>query len=509
MRAIKNIYKKATVVISFLATATFFTLSSCNDDSIEVTPFGNISGQVVAAGTFEPIENVKISTNPVTTTAFSDAEGMFLLEDIPEENYSVQAEQEGLLSNFEGVTVVAGTTINVIFEMQPETANNRPPNPPILLSPEDNASEQPLELDLVWSGSDPDEEDTLTYTVSLRNDKNDDEIIFESLTDTMQTVTGLTFGTKYFWQVSANDGVNEQSTTSDLRAFTTTSIPENRFVYARQEGTNSVIFSNSDADDAEELQLTPGSANSWRPRRNAVTNRIAFLQSAGAQTHIFAMDVDGSNVTQVTSSIAVAGFNPEELDFAWSKSGDQLLYPNFDKLYRINADGSGLSQIYQTTDGSLISEVDWSDDGSLIALKTNDVSGYNVSIFTIDGAGVVQDTILTGVSGAAGGLNISVDNNRLLYTYDVSGFESADYRRLDTHIFMYDLGAATTTDISVDKPAGFNDLDPRFSPNEAQVIFTFTSNDNISQKDVYIVEVGGTAITREMLFANAMMADYE
>jgi hypothetical protein len=31
------------------------------------------------------------------------------------------------------------------------------------------------------------------------------------------------------------------------------------------------------------------------------------------------------------------------MDFAWSTNGKELLYSNFNKLYRINKDGSGLS----------------------------------------------------------------------------------------------------------------------------------------------------------------------
>jgi hypothetical protein len=40
-------------------------------------------------------------------------------------------------------------------------------------------------------------------------------------------------------------------------------------------------------------------------------------------------------------------------------SGSEIIYPYFDKLYKINKDGSGLTKIYQTTDGRFISECDW------------------------------------------------------------------------------------------------------------------------------------------------------
>jgi hypothetical protein len=53
------------------------------------------------------------------------------------------------------------------------------------------------------------------------------------------------------------------------------------------------------------------------------------------------------------------------MEYIWKSD----YYPYFDKLYRINNDGSGLTKIYQTSNGKFISECDWSNDGAKIALK--------------------------------------------------------------------------------------------------------------------------------------------
>ena len=175
----------------------------------------------------------------------------------------------------------------------------------------------------------------------------------------------------------------------------------------------------------------------------------------------------------------------------------------------INKDGSGLQEIYETTDGSLISECDWSFDGTKIALKTNNASGYDGKIFTIDMNGNILHTVLTGVQGALGGLNFSASGNKLLYSRDISDFQSANYRQLNTNLFVYDFLTMASTDISnTEKTNGTNDLDPRFSPNEAEVIFVNTSNDGVSQKNIYKMNISGS-VQRTKMFEDATMPDWE
>ena len=127
--------------------------------------------------------------------------------------------------------------------------------------------------------------------------------------------------------------------------------------------------------------------------------------------------------------------------------------------------------------------------------------------------GNVLKTVLSGVSGAVGGLNFSVDGNYLVYTHDISGYQDSSYRQLNSHIFLYDFSDDSVRDLSneSDKPNGFNDLDPRFSPNNAQVIFTHTSNDGISVRNIMVIDFNSNAdeTQRSSLFSNGEMADYE
>jgi hypothetical protein len=55
----------------------------------------------------------------------------------------------------------------------------------------------------------------------------------------------------------------------------------------------------------------------------------------------------------------------------------------------------------------------------------------------ITNSGTVIDKGLSGIDGALGGLNFSVTGQRIIFTRDVSGYENANYRQLDTRIYQY------------------------------------------------------------------------
>lgn len=489
-----------------------FCLFSCNEDLVEQAQTGMLKGKVVKRGSNVPLANVKIFTNPTTQTVFSGTDGSFEIAAMPVGNYSVKAELSGYITNFQSVNIQnQNQVVTVVFEMSDDTSLNSPPTAPQLLSPIDNAVNQPLSVELTWSATDPDTTDVLKYNVTIKNNLDTNVIQVNDLKVNHYTLSNLKFGVSYFWQVSVSDDIH-QPVLSQTAKFTTNTVPANRYHYVRKLNGNFVIMSSDEQGNS--FQFTDSSYNSWRPRKNNNAGLIAFLRTEGGSTHIYTANPDGSNPFKVTT-VPVAGFNTYEMDFAWSTNGKEILYSNFNKLYRINKDGSGLTLVYTTPDGSMISECDWSYDGSKIAIKTNDYNGYNTNIYIIDMMGNVIKTVLSGSAGASGGLNFSVDGQLLLFTQDVSNYQdgSGNYRQLDSHIFIYNLSNNAVNDISSEseKAMGTNDLDPRFSPNNAQVIFMNTSNDNISQRNVMVIDLNSTMtdLSRATLFSNGEMPDYE
>lgn len=493
------------IVFSALLLA-IFAMSSCSEDKITDGATGTLTGTVVAEGTNEPLQNVKISTQPISTTVFTNSEGFFQIEEIDVQDYSVQAELDGYITTFEPASITANRTANVIFEMQIEQEDNAAPNTPVLIAPANNAQDLDLTVEFIWSGSDPDG-DELTYTLSLLNDQNDLLETYTAVGDTMLTVNdGLLFATKYFWQVSANDGVNSD-VLSTISSFETTNTPNLEFLFVRKVGDNNVIFASD--EDGNTLQLTDADKNSWRPRKNATTGKIAYLQSVGADAQLFVMNTDGSGKNQLSNSFPVAGFNLDEIDIAWTPDGGSILYPNFNKIYRVNIDGSGTAVFYTTTDGSFVSEVDWSEFNDVIAVKTNDVQGYNARIFTMQPDGTVINVVQEGLPGAVGGLDLNIDGSELLFAYDISGLELPSYRPQDSRLFIYYSDTDTSAQLSTQVEDGFINIDPRFSPNENLVIYTQKGRALNALRTIYSHDIEFDNPNEEELFPNSFMPDWE
>tara|TARA_R110000787_G_scaffold81036_2_gene175869 strand:+ start:26216 stop:27724 length:1509 start_codon:yes stop_codon:yes gene_type:complete len=494
-----------------LSSFIIVLIQSCSEDTLNENGKGTLTGTVVKKGENTPLEDVKITTSPVSTTVFTDENGFFIINNITSGDYSVQAEKDSFLSSFEAANIIDGQASNVVFELDVSTANNRPPTEPILITPADNSVDVALDVDFIWSSSDPDE-DPITYSIELRNGTNEEVLLFENIEDTIYSIENLRLGETYFWQVTASDDINPP-VISNLSSFNTIAEVFNRFFYVRKVGNNNIIFSGSDEGDEEsnnyEFQLTDLDKNSFRPRKNIINNKIAFLRTDGSETHIYTMNTNGSDVTKITSTIPVSGFRSDELDFTWYQNGQRIYYPYLNKLYSINANGTGNTLVYQASEGTFITEVATNDFNNLILLKTNNSEGYEARIFAVTTSGSEQFVVVEGLTGALGGIDFSIDGSKVLYTRDVSGFENQEYRQLDSRIFEYNNDLGTTLEIDTFKPEGANDLDVKYSPDNGVIIFMSTSNDGVSQKNIYKHVFDESLEDRQLIFTNAFMPDWK
>ncbi len=485
-----------------------FSLISCREELVAKSKTATLKGIITSKESGTPLSKVKVSTAPITETVFTDDSGNFEIKNIPLGDYSLKAELDGYVTKAVGISIKNEGQVNsMTIELVDDQSLNSPPSVPELVTPADNSTNQPLSINFTWNCTDADTKDILKFNLVVKNSSNNDVIEIKDITAKNYELNNLKYGYTYFWQIIANDGVNN-AVYSSTNKFTTTNSPLNRFHYVQNNNGVFTLVSNN----LENNNLFNLHENAWRPRKNNNANLLAYLKNVGGDIHIFSSKLDGSSEFKITK-IPIAGFNAKEIDYSWNQKGTQIIYANFDKLYKVNKDGTGTTLLYTAPSGEFISECDWSYDESNIAIKTNDLSGYNGNIRIINMVGNTVNTVVTNSVGALGGINFSVDGKKLLYCKDVSNYQDQNYRQLDTRVFLYDLAASTSTDLSElsKKPIGSNDLDPRFSPNNAEVIFTNTSNDGISQKNVMKITLDFSlqSLQRATLFSNAEMPDWQ
>jgi len=488
--------------IKFLLLVFMITLLGCTEDTITPVQYGMIYGTITSDEDYEGLDNVSVNVTPSVGSILTDSLGYFEFLDVEVGTYSLQASKTGYRSDAISITVKDSDTTETTITLQKVIEENRSPSVPLNIQPLNGSILDTInEIVFRWSASDPDE-DTLFYSiVFFSSDFPDGKLIVEEINETEYSFTGLTYDRSYQWQVIVDDK-NNPKIYSPVWSFTTIGFPDHQYLFVREED-NYRIYSAS--EEGQEICLTNEQFNSWRPRMSPLRDKIAFISDEKITPQIFTMDRDGKNKSQLTS-IGIAGSDHFDLDFAWSPSGERIFFMHFDKLYSIDQNGSGLKLLYEAPSNLLISECDVSTDQSTFVLKMNAPDLYRSTILILDQTFNVLDTILIDMLGRSGGLHFSVDKNKVIYTHDVSGYQSPGGRMLDSRILMYDTKDQTIFDLSTLKEAGTNDLDPRFSPNNAKVIFTNVSNDGLSKGKIMTMDLNGDK--REVLFENAIMPEW-
>ncbi|WP_162054342.1 carboxypeptidase-like regulatory domain-containing protein [Pontibacter pamirensis] len=496
--------KSALKFILFLLLLT--GIVACNEDTIEPNGQGSIRGVVIDAETNRPVEAVSITTNPATSAVITDAEGVFSITNIARGNYTISAQKLGYKTKTATIAVRNAEQSDVTLVLEETQAGGSVPALPGNPDPEANATGQPIDITLSWQAPDTVNSDSLTYDVFLyESGSTDKRKIAEAVSDTSVAVRDLMYNTTYFWQVVVKDN-NGRLTNGEVWSFTTVALPEARYLFARATDGDYNVYS-SDGTEANTFRLTSEFSREWWPVLNPQRDVIAYSSNIGIEPQIFSMNRDGSNKRQITS-VPVAGYHNQGIGFVWSPDGGQLLYPNYNNLYRIERDGSGLTLIATAPANRHFRMMDWTGSGDKIAAQTigANINDSEIYIMNADGSGM--ELLVGNLPGRVESPAFSIDGNNILYTHDASGFENLEGRQLNAHIYRINTDGSGLIDLSRFKPEGTNDLYPRYSPDGSKIIFVNTPNDNLGPHDIYIMDASDGR-NRVKLFSNATMPDWE
>jgi Tol biopolymer transport system component len=114
-----------------------------------------------------------------------------------------------------------------------------------------------------------------------------------------------------------------------------------RLAYTERPGLNAEIFS-AGLDGEDVLKLTNHPSDDWSPSWSPDGRRIAFSRNADSfGKDVFVMNADGSGMEQLTDSSTTRWAGSP----SWSPDGDMIVFAAEDGLYVVNADGTDQRQI--------------------------------------------------------------------------------------------------------------------------------------------------------------------
>ncbi len=488
----------------------FFTLligfTSCNEDTIEPKGEGSVSGVVLSSEDGKPLVGASISSNPATSAVVTDADGKFILSGVAGGSYTVMAKKVGYKSESIAVAVKNEAETAVTIMLLAENPEASVPNPATIAEPVVNAKNQNISLTLKWHRPEARPSDSLYYNVYLyESGVSQRMLLVENIKDTSAVASNLKYNTTYFWQVAVKNAKGA-ITNGPVWSFATQPMPLARYVFAREVDGNYDIYS-SDGTEANIFRLTEAFSREWWPVISPNRDRIAYSSNVGLEPHIYTMNRDGSDKRQLTT-IPVVGYHNQGIGFTWSPDGGQLLYANYDNLYRIDRNGTGLKLIAKAPANRHFRMIDWTSSGEKIVVQTigSNINDSEIYIMNADGSNMTL--LVENYKGRVESPSFSINGKSVVYSRDLDGFENAEGRQLNSHIFIRKIDGSGEVDLSGSKPAGTNDLYPRYSPDGAKIIFTNAPNDGLGPNTIWMMDAADGK-NRVKLFSNATMPEWK
>ncbi len=498
MRRIQKM--RDTIFLSMVIIAISFC--GCSEDKMDVAANGILDGTVMDLTSEENLSGAILTTNPPTVSVASDSAGYFIFKSIDVGDYNLIARKNGFVSESVSVSVQPDKTTSVLVLLERNSEYNDSPIFNNSFTPSNGQSQQSIDLTLSWTATDPNAEDSLVYDVILYESNDDESWLIENISENFVEVEGLNFNTVYYWQVTASDPY--VSVQSELLSFRTIPLPDNPILYARMTEDGYEIFSSDTAQNSP-VRLTRNYTDEWQPRLSPSKNLVAYVAHYNLEPHIFTMKRDGNEQKRI-SRRPITGYNNPGRGLAWSPSGDQIIYANYDRLSFIHYDGTIEGVIAIAPANRHFKDLDYSPDGTMIVAQTVGVNANDNEIYLMNSDGSNPILLVNNLEGIIEAPSFSIDSKKVVYTRDISGYASTTSRQLDAHIFTIDINTRVIEDISQNKNSGTNDTNPRFAPNGASVIFENASNIQGSEKSIWIMNIGGA--NREQVFENAEMPDW-
>ncbi|NNF14792.1 MAG: hypothetical protein HKN72_16310 [Gemmatimonadetes bacterium] len=256
-------------------------------------------------------------------------------------------------------------------------------------------------------------------------------------------------------------------------------------VFERRDSAGSGLFG-LDRRTGDQTRLTPAASRNWSGRVSPDGERLLFISSRDGDYEVYVSGVDGlepDNLTQHPDYDVVGAWSPDGARVAFMSTrgfelgGEAGPFPGH--VYVVDADAGGLRQVTLEPLTSSLGPTDWSPDGRWLTIA-REMDGQ-ADIFLLD--------VETG------------EEHRV--TSDPSSEYGASFSRDGLHLaFHAEDGSASRIVVSdldgsnrrVVTPPGEVGYSPRWSPDDAWLLYTRLGEGPSEQYDAVAVRVGDGVI---------------
>ena len=175
----------------------------CEEEKIDIEKFGSVTGVVLDGEDYTPLEGVLISTSPASTTALTNAEGVFEFNKVIEGDVAVTARKKDYLSGSVSVAVYdrESTALTFFLLKDDKDVGWVTIYDPV---PGNGAVDQQTSFTFQWKVDQQNRSKELDYTVYyFESGSTVQKIAGENLSSTEVIVDGLDYSTTYYWYVVA------------------------------------------------------------------------------------------------------------------------------------------------------------------------------------------------------------------------------------------------------------------------------------------------------------------
>lgn len=193
--------KKYIYMAGFLLLVSII---ACDEEKLDITNYGSVSGTVLDGDTYLPVQGVLITTSPASVSLLTNAEGKFTISKITEGEVAVSVKKKEYLSNTVSIAVYPEEETSLDFLLYKDENDIGDINiyDPV---PGNGALDQLTGFTMKWNVEGKKAQTELTYSIYIfESNSIVQKLVGDGVIDKQVIVADLKYSTTYFWYVVAN-----------------------------------------------------------------------------------------------------------------------------------------------------------------------------------------------------------------------------------------------------------------------------------------------------------------